>query len=332
MTAAERRISDRLPSLLRVAVLCSDSACADRLSRTLLAAEAAAEPLAAPNRSTTDGEVERIAAALTESGCEAVIVCAEDAVEIVLSASRNVPERPAVLVLTSDAFPAARCARFLTEGAQDVLEPNLDAAALRTRLGNAVLRQRSVTRWERLAEMDPLTGLLNRRGLTIRLNSGAPMTAMLIDVDHFKRINDRYGHAIGDRVLRGVAKAVMGVCRPTDFVARIGGDELLVVVGGLDEAKGREVANRLRDAVARTSVQGPEGFVNVTGSIGVASVPAGVDDVSTLLAHCRRALAKSKRGGRDRVTVDLSPRDLEALGVAVLGGRSELADGDDGGG
>ncbi len=173
--------------------------------------------------------------------------------------------------------------------------------------------QRLLTATETLSRQDPLTGLYNRRHLVEQAprlfaqarRDGGRLSAVVLDLDHFKRLNDEFGHAVGDDVLSAVARALSATVRPADLLARTGGEELLVLstVGVLDEA--RSMAERLRTAVA--GARGAAGQ-NVTASVGlaVAASDGSEDPVAALWRLVERAdtaMYAAKRGGRDRVAV-----------------------------
>jgi diguanylate cyclase (GGDEF)-like protein len=159
-------------------------------------------------------------------------------------------------------------------------------------------RQRDVLREE--AKTDGLTGLLNHRGSQERLRAalehsdGSPVSVVVLDLDHFKRVNDRYGHAEGDRVLAAAAARLRSVTRETDAVGRLGGEEFVLVLPGLDAAEARDVAERARAAVADVSVGGKP----LECSAGVAAHPADAGGAAELLAAADAALYAAKDGGR----------------------------------
>jgi diguanylate cyclase (GGDEF)-like protein len=176
-------------------------------------------------------------------------------------------------------------------------------------IANARLYQQTLE----LSFTDPLTGVPNRRQLFLRLENelsrslrfGEPVSLLMIDLDHFKRINDEHGHTVGDGVLRGVALALRRSVRKIDIVARYGGEEFCVVLPRVGKPEALEVAEKLRRGVAKTSVPGPEGQgpLSVTISIGVATVGVDADDVAALIEKADGALYEAKRLGRDRVAM-----------------------------
>lgn len=150
------------------------------------------------------------------------------------------------------------------------------------------------------ARTDPLTGLLNRRALDERLEaelarqdrSGGPLSLLLVDIDHFKRVNDEHGHAHGDVVLQGVADAMRRIARTADVLGRIGGDEFALLLGDTDEDGAWTAANRLLEGIRE---------IRVTASIGAATAEAsGHWDVPSLLRAADEALYEAKHAGRDR--------------------------------
>ncbi|MFZ5812955.1 MAG: diguanylate cyclase [Thermodesulfobacteriota bacterium] len=169
-----------------------------------------------------------------------------------------------------------------------------------------------------LATVDPLTRAFNRRkladilaGETSRAKRyGTPLAVILLDIDHFKRVNDTYGHDAGDAVLVEMARLVMGLLRESDRLARWGGEEFLVVVPGVGIEGGMDLAGRLRQAVAGNAFPGVPG---VTASFGVAEYRPG-EAVESLVKRADAALYRAKAGGRNRVEGETPP---DAAGPAV---------------
>ena len=159
-----------------------------------------------------------------------------------------------------------------------------------------------------VSERDPLTGLLNRRGLDVALarRGDEPWSVLLVDLDHFKSINDRYGHAAGDEVLRATAAVLRGGVRTGDAVARTGGEEFLIAFPDTEPDEAARVGERIRDALARSPQPALNGAI-ATASLGVADWPSDVS-FATATAAADRALYAAKRGGRNRVVVASEPR------------------------
>lgn len=164
---------------------------------------------------------------------------------------------------------------------------------------------------EEVAYADPLTGLLNRRGFQAELQERGVSdgTAILIDFDDFKDINSEYGHAGGDRALAVVAKRVLGVCGKSSLVARIGGDEFLVVLPNRTIQDATDLAARIRDAVRVAPVAFADDEISVTVSLGIAWIDGELEDIEEILERTRQPLALSKGGGKNGFAVegDLQP-------------------------
>lgn len=170
----------------------------------------------------------------------------------------------------------------------------------------------------RRSTLDPLTGLFNRNALDQRLGEldGQPTSVeeglshalLLCDLDNFKHVNDRLGHAAGDAVLQDVAYTMRAALRAGDSIYRVGGEEILVVLPGAAEAGAVKIAERLRTAVAQRRPIG----VEMTISIGVAVAPPGLLDTDELVEMADAALYSAKENGRDRVVVG-SATEVEAF-------------------
>jgi diguanylate cyclase (GGDEF)-like protein len=177
-----------------------------------------------------------------------------------------------------------------------------DRASLAGDLRQAVREQ------QRLAVTDGLTGLYNRRFLTERMTaeegSGPDdhrVSLLVIDLDHFKTINDTYGHPVGDEVLRESATRIAAVCRANDVVARYGGEEFVVFCPDADEPEAWALAERIRENITGTPILSGGTRIRVSASIGVATRPAGA--VDSLMTAADQALYRAKTAGRDRVAV-----------------------------
>ena len=163
------------------------------------------------------------------------------------------------------------------------------------------------------AARDPLTGLLNRRALQAQAArlfaaaraSGRPLALLLLDLDHFKSINDAHGHAVGDEVLRDVAEVLMREIRQDDLACRWGGEEMLAVLRNCDLTRAEERAVKLRAAIAAAQPGGVPGL-RVTASIGVAAFPEHGAGLEELTKRADTALYIAKRCGRDRVVCALA--------------------------
>ncbi|NJD88115.1 MAG: diguanylate cyclase [Betaproteobacteria bacterium] len=172
-------------------------------------------------------------------------------------------------------------------------------------LGNALNFTQSIT--------DGLTGLANKRHGLVRLEEslyaarrhGMPVSVMMIDIDHFKRVNDTRGHLAGDAVLRAVAARLRAVLRTGDTLSRYGGEEFMAVLPHTPAPALAELGERLRGAISGAAVDLPGGAdaLAVTVSLGAAQYEPDTDTATTLIARADEALYAAKRGGRDRVVV-----------------------------
>ena len=170
-----------------------------------------------------------------------------------------------------------------------------------------LVSERAVIAHKTAASTDPLTGMFNRRGFaeaSSRLidreaHAGRPVTALIFDIDHFKTINDRFGHAAGDEVLKLFSIVVINTLRLSDLSGRVGGEEFAALLPcSLEE--GVIAAERVRTAFANSEIVVETGPVDTTVSIGVAGGPAGTE-LEVLLAAADTALYQAKRTGRNRV-------------------------------
>ncbi|MFN3614376.1 MAG: diguanylate cyclase [Rubrimonas sp.] len=212
----------------------------------------------------------------------------------------------------------AAAAAALDAGSNDYAHWPIDPPELTARLRNQLrykayadnLRN-SVADGLKMALSDPLTGLRNRRYLDAHLAKmieralaqTEPLCVMAFDLDRFKAVNDRYGHAAGDAILRQFAKRLVQNTRSVDLVARTGGEEFIVAMPETSVADARVAAERVRRAVENPGFDTGEAVIAMTVSVGVASLRARGDSASRLLARADAALYASKSGGRNRVTL-----------------------------
>jgi diguanylate cyclase (GGDEF)-like protein len=170
-----------------------------------------------------------------------------------------------------------------------------------------LVSERAVIAHKRAASVDPLTGMFNRRGfaeacarvIEREANAGRPVSVMILDIDHFKSINDRFGHPAGDEILKLFSTVMVNNLRISDLSGRIGGEEFAALLPcPLEE--GVLVAERVREAFEASGIVVEEGAVETTVSIGLAGGPAGTE-LEVLLAAADTALYQAKRGGRNRV-------------------------------
>jgi len=213
------------------------------------------------------------------------------------------------------------CGSRKADALSDPVQKELSMLALQA--AEALVRTRLYEQAERLATTDGLTGLLNRRTFNAALEQrlreahryNRPLSLLLLDVDHFKKVNDTYGHPAGDAVLRGIARLAQKQARETDLVARYGGEEMALILPETDAHGARVIAERLRKAVEGATHATDQGAVQVTLSVGVAVWPGGGESPEDLLAAADKALYRAKQAGRNRV---------EAANPASTRGRSDL--------
>ncbi len=231
--------------------------------------------------------------------------------------SRDVTRNLPLLVLIAE-NATTKLAKALDLGVSDYLYKPIDSNELIARTRNQVRHKRYQdilrTTYHRsisLAVTDTLTGLYNRLYLTSHLGSllervvgeDKPLAIAMIDVDHFKDVNDRHGHAVGDEVLREIAHRLDQFSRATDLVARLGGEEFVIVMPETTVEAAQLVNARLRREVASApfGTTPVEGGLAVTVSIGVAGMLGDDDTPESLLKRADDALYAAKRGGRNRV-------------------------------
>ncbi|WJY20218.1 diguanylate cyclase [Fontisubflavum oceani] len=230
--------------------------------------------------------------------------------------SRPVTRHAATLMILPSG-DAERAAIALDLGAGDILYEPLDADELAVRIKTQLRRKRQSDRLRstvdaglELAVTDSLTGLHNRRYALHHLDRmlahrGTSIAVMMLDLDFFKEVNDRHGHAAGDSVLAVVAKRLRAQLRSMDLVARIGGEEFLVAIPDADRTRALEVAERLRLAVGSTPIMVATGAepISVTMSVGIALSQESEDSAKAILKRADQALYDSKSEGRNLVTM-----------------------------
>ncbi len=189
----------------------------------------------------------------------------------------------------------------------------------------AMAKERTELRHRTAAMVDPLTGIANRRsflqdakGLALRhVTNPRPTAVLLFDLDHFKSINDRFGHAIGDRTLEIFADAARDSLRATDLIGRLGGEEFAAILRDASQERALAAGNRLRESFAKAAQDVDGRPVCATVSVGVVHCDGPVLDIVELLAQADQALYFAKERGRNRV-------ELASLS-SVLQGQSEAA-------
>lgn len=162
-----------------------------------------------------------------------------------------------------------------------------------------------------MVQIDPLTELLNRRGLekalTVEMSRARrkvmKVYGLLLDCDDFKAVNENFGHAVGDLVLQNMSKNILRSIRPTDYASRVGGDEFIVLIVDLDAECAIAVAERIRLMITDSPVIHGQKVVPCTASLGVAELPAEICSIEEVLTLCRMALSSSKAEGKNKITI-----------------------------
>ncbi len=232
-----------------------------------------------------------------------------------LERTRNLP-----ILLVADVEDRARVVRGLELGVNDWLSRPVDRNELLARVRTQLRQKRyadslreKVQQSIEMALIDALTGLNNRRFLENHLSTmlenarmrRAPLTLMILDIDHFKRVNDTYGHDCGDEVLKGFADRLRGIVRAGDLLCRLGGEEFVIVMPSVSVQAAARIAERARQAIEQEPFAMPQSgkTISITTSIGIAERR---DDANALEIYRRadQALYRSKSEGRNRVTAD----------------------------
>lgn len=233
--------------------------------------------------------------------------------QTVFSRGQKPPTMPSLLVLPL--LVHGRALGTLVLGSSqahafsDSVRPGLEVLA--SHMAISLSNARMLKRLEEQATTDGMTGLLNKRTLIVeaqrRIKSAArfkkPLSLLVSDIDHFKKVNDTYGHDVGDVVIKGLGEVLRRIKRDTDIVGRFGGEEFVIVCEQTDEEGATNLAERIRRELENTTFQTELGPLSVTCSVGVAPFPSAGHDWESLFKATDEALYVSKRAGRNRVTV-----------------------------
>ncbi len=214
---------------------------------------------------------------------------------------------PLILVGSEAATSQSRY-EALAAGAFDYFQNPTEISLLVIRATQLVALRQTMENLRAEADLDHLTGLANRRRFRAALKReverwhryGVPCALLLLDIDHMKAINDRFGHPAGDLVIRHIANTLSAASRDNDTAARVGGEEFALLLAGITAEKAAMAAERLRGILAEQVV---EGVGRMSASIGVAACPAHANSERTLYAASDGALYVAKNQGRNRVSV-----------------------------
>lgn len=270
-------------------------------------------------------------APLTSAGLEIVGVCRSAAAPVSLQRSRphvviasssikgiSTTELARMLGQTEDGIPLVlvgakastlnRRQAALSAGAFDYFQLPAEIDLLVLRVEQVVALRQKIERLRSEADLDHLTGLANRRRFRVALDReverwrrySVPFALLQLDIDHMKEVNDRFGHPVGDVVIRYVANTLSAVSRDNDTAARLGGEEFALLLANIDDGKATAAAERLRALLAEQIIPG---VGNISVSIGVAACPAHATSQRSLYAASDEALYVAKNEGRNRVAV-----------------------------
>ncbi len=233
----------------------------------------------------------------------------------------NETTRHTPILVIADTEDQARVLKALEIGVNDYLSRPIERNEMLARARTQIRRRRYADRLRNsmqstmeMALIDPLTGLNNRRYFTSHLTSllghagstRGELTLLILDIDHFKRVNDSFGHDAGDEVLQEFARRMKDSVRGIDLVCRLGGEEFVIVMPDTDPIRGFRIADRIRMSVSNTpfAIHGGSKQIDVTVSVGMTGLRGEDISVDALLKRADEALYKAKRDGRNRVIAD----------------------------
>jgi len=220
----------------------------------------------------------------------------------------QIDEGVPLVMFGSEALTSERRKAALASGAFDYFQIPGELESLTLRVNQIVTLRQTMERLRSEADLDHLTGLANRRRFRVALSReverwrryGVPCALLLLDIDHMKAINDRFGHPAGDSVIRQIANVLTKVLRDNDTAARLGGEEFALLLANIEGDKAAAAAERLRSILAEQII--PE-VGQFTVSIGVAACPAHAGSERALYTASDQALYVAKNEGRNRVAV-----------------------------
>lgn len=271
--------------------------------------------------SCAEGE-EKCEALAMETQPDAIIVNQSianngDGLRLVSRLRTKIQTRQSAIIFVVEDGSIDTAAKALELGASDYIHAPYDENELRVRLRSQLRRKRysdklrsNVADSIRMAVIDPLTGLYNRRYATQHMQkiitrskeTDLPFTVMMMDIDHFKSVNDTYGHPAGDTVLKEVARRLQENLRGVDLTARIGGEEFLVIMPDTLPHEAEIAAERLRRIIGEQPFELNATSIYATVSIGVSIGTSDTQHIDTLIEQADKALYQSKTSGRNRVS------------------------------
>lgn len=242
-----------------------------------------------------------------------------DGVEICRRLRQRESEHYTYVLLLTMKFHKEDIIAGIESGADDYLPKPFDPRELKVRVevGRRIVQLQSQLlasrdKFRQQAAHDPLTGLWNRaeimkildRELARSRRDQTPLSALMVDVDYFKAINDEHGHQVGDAALCEVGRRICNSVRPYDAVGRYGGEEFLIILPECDHANGIALADRLRLTIADRALETTAGKLRLTVSLGGAAIRQGAARSEDLVAVADRALYRAKRAGRNCVDIE----------------------------
>jgi len=209
--------------------------------------------------------------------------------------------------------------RGLDLGGMDYVNKPFDRFELRARVRSALRMKRLQDMLIEHALVDPLTGLPNRRALMAQLAEewsrveryGGSLSVAMADIDHFKKVNDTYGHTAGDRILEQTAQVIASQCRQTDMTARYGGEEFVIIIPGEAGSSAAALVERCRNAVEEMRVTIENETIRITATFGVADT-TNASSFESLIRAADEALYCGKESGRNMVVIASEPHELAA--------------------
>jgi two-component system cell cycle response regulator len=299
----------------RILVVDDRTSSSDRLVAALSAAHSVDVETSADEAlfRAAEGEYDLLIVSLALENCDALRLCSQIRS---LERTRNVP-----ILALCESDDHARMIRGLEIGVNDYLMRPVDKNELHARVRTQIRKKRYADRLRdnvqqsiEMAITDALTGLFNRRYMESHLGAlveqalarGRSLTALMLDIDYFKAVNDTYGHDAGDDVLREFATRIRKSIRGIDLACRLGGEEFVIIMPETDVAVAAIVAERLRRRIASEPFEVAAGAarLEITISIGIATLDGADDNAAAILKRADQALYRAKRDGRNRVVAD----------------------------